>query len=78
MPIALMRLVDALRYADVEAAARRILESRPTHPLALKALGFALIGQARYDEACRLSAFPVERNPVTRNRTTTSGLCCPR
>ncbi|MBK8114049.1 MAG: tetratricopeptide repeat protein [Candidatus Accumulibacter sp.] len=61
--IALMRLVDALRYADVEAAARRILASRQTHPLALKALGFALIGQARYDEALPIVAFAVERNP---------------
>jgi predicted O-linked N-acetylglucosamine transferase (SPINDLY family) len=61
--MALMRLVDARRYADVEAAARRILASRPTHPLALKALGFALIGQARYDDALPIVAFGVERNP---------------
>ncbi|MEF8708967.1 MAG: tetratricopeptide repeat protein [Candidatus Accumulibacter propinquus] len=61
--IALMRLVDALRYADVEAAARRILASRPTHLLALKALGFALIGQARYGDALPIVALGVERNP---------------
>ncbi len=47
----LMKLVDAARYADVETAARRILATRPAHALALKALGFALIGQARHDEA---------------------------
>jgi hypothetical protein len=35
--LALMRLVDAARYPEVEAAARRILGAHPGHPLALKA-----------------------------------------
>ena len=58
-----MRLVDANRYADVEAAARRILAVRQNQPLALKALGFALIGQGRYDDALPIVAFSLERNP---------------
>ncbi|WP_313952224.1 tetratricopeptide repeat protein [Accumulibacter sp.] len=61
--IALMRLVDAARYAEVESAARRILAGRPKQPLALKALGFALIGQGRYDDALPIVAFSLERNP---------------
>jgi tetratricopeptide (TPR) repeat protein len=47
----------------VEAAARRILGGRPSHPLALKALGFALIGQGRYDDALPIVRFSLERNP---------------
>jgi tetratricopeptide (TPR) repeat protein len=61
--LALMRLVDAARYPEVEAAARRILAARPNHPLALKALGFALIGQGRYDDALPIVHFSIERNP---------------
>ncbi|MBK7673948.1 MAG: tetratricopeptide repeat protein [Candidatus Accumulibacter sp.] len=61
--LALMRLVEAGRHADVEAAARRILGARPTQPLALKALGFALIGQGRYDEALPVIRYSLERHP---------------
>ena len=61
--IALMRLVDASRYAEVEAAARRILGGQPNQPLALKALGFALIGQGLYDAALPVIRFSLERNP---------------
>ncbi|HMV22599.1 MAG TPA: tetratricopeptide repeat protein, partial [Rhodocyclaceae bacterium] len=61
--LALMRLVEALRYPEVEAAARRILDSRSSHPLALKALGFALIGQARFEEALPIVRYSLERNP---------------
>ena len=34
--LALMRLVEAGRHVDVEAAARRVLGARPTQSLALK------------------------------------------
>lgn len=61
--IALMRLVDAARYAEVESAARRILAGRPKQPLALKALGFALIGQGRHDDALPIVSYSLERNP---------------
>lgn len=61
--LALMRLVEASRYADVEAAARHILAVRQNQPLALKALGFALIGQGRYDDALPIVTFSLERNP---------------
>jgi tetratricopeptide (TPR) repeat protein len=60
--IALLRLVEASRYPEVEAAARRMLASQPRHPLALKALGFALIGQGRYDDALPVVRFSLERN----------------
>jgi hypothetical protein len=63
-----MRLVEAGRHADVEAAARRILGARPTQPLALKALGFALIGQGRYDDACRSSVIRSSAIRMTRKR----------
>ncbi|MEF8702731.1 MAG: tetratricopeptide repeat protein [Candidatus Accumulibacter sp. UW26] len=61
--LALMRLVDAARYPEVEAAARRLLGAHPGHPLALKALGFALIGQGRYDDALPIVSLSLERNP---------------
>lgn len=61
--LALMRLVDADSYVDAEAAARRILGARPTHSLALKAVGFALVGQGRYDEALPIVSYAIERNP---------------
>ncbi|HRF13454.1 MAG TPA: tetratricopeptide repeat protein, partial [Candidatus Accumulibacter phosphatis] len=61
--LALMRLVDAVRFAESEAAAGRILGAHPTHPLALKALGFALIGQGRYDDALPIVGFALERSP---------------
>lgn len=59
----LIRLIDAARYEEVEAAACAILATRPTHALALKALGFALIGQARYDEALPVVQRAVARCP---------------
>jgi protein O-GlcNAc transferase len=61
--LALMRLVEAVRYPEVEAAARRLLDGRPSHPLALKALGFALIGQGLFEEALPIVRFSLERNP---------------
>jgi tetratricopeptide (TPR) repeat protein len=61
--LALMRLVEAARYPEVEAAARRILDGRPSHPLALKALGFALIGQGLFEEAWPIVRFSLDRNP---------------
>ncbi|MCB1933878.1 MAG: tetratricopeptide repeat protein [Candidatus Accumulibacter sp.] len=61
--LALMRLVDSGSYVDAEAAARRILGGRPTHSLALKAVGFALIGQGRYDEALPIVSHSIERHP---------------
>lgn len=61
--IMLMRLVEGLKYADVERLARRILASRPRHPLALKALGFSLIGLGRYEDALPIVNYSLERNP---------------
>lgn len=58
----LMGLVEASRYADAEVAANRILRS-PTNQLALKALGFALIGQDRHDDALPVLRFSVALTP---------------
>lgn len=49
--ISLMVLVDSRRYSDVESLARNILGRKKDHPLALKALSFALLGTGRYEEA---------------------------
>lgn len=46
----LMALVEASRFADVERVARNILAGDQRHPLALKALSFALIGLRRFEE----------------------------
>lgn len=48
---ALMGLVNLGAHADVERVARGILARRPGQALAMKALVFALIGQARFEEA---------------------------
>ncbi|MCK6404936.1 MAG: tetratricopeptide repeat protein [Rhodocyclaceae bacterium] len=61
--IALMRLVDAEKHAEVETAANRILAKRPRHLLAMKALGFALIGLQRFEEALPLIEFSIQLNP---------------
>lgn len=47
----LMRLVEADDSHAVERVARQILNKRPGHPLATKALTFGLIGLGRYAEA---------------------------
>lgn len=61
--IALMRLVDAGTHVQIEAAARRILEKRPRHLLAMKALGFAMIGMQRFEDAVPLIRFSIQLNP---------------
>lgn len=61
--IALMRLVDAAKHTEVESAARRVLGKRPRHLLAMKALGFALIGLQRFEEALPLIEFSIQLNP---------------
>jgi len=61
--MSLMSLVQAGRFADVEALARRILAKRPDQPLALKALSFALVGLARYEEALTLLDYAIPRQP---------------
>lgn len=61
--LALLRLVEASRYPEVEAAARRMLAVQPNHSLALKALGFALIGQGRYEEALPVTRLSLSRHP---------------
>lgn len=61
--MALLRLVDADRYPEVEASARRILERKPGHSLAMKALGFALIGESRYEEAQPVIEAAIIRSP---------------
>ena len=61
--LALMRLVEAAKYPEVETTAHRILDARPSHPLALKALGFALIGQGLFEAAWPIVRYSLERNP---------------
>ncbi|MCX7149145.1 MAG: tetratricopeptide repeat protein [Rhodocyclales bacterium] len=60
--MALMQLVVACRYAEVEHAARKILGQRPNQPLALKALSFALIGLGRFEDALPVLEFAVSRH----------------
>lgn len=59
--MALMRLVEACRYDEVEHAARKILGQRPNHHLALKALSFALIGVGRFEDALPVVEYAVSR-----------------
>ena len=59
--MALMRLVEACRYGEVEHAARKILGQRPNHHLALKALSFALIGLGRFEDALPVVEYAVSR-----------------
>lgn len=61
--ISLMALVEARRYGDVEAAARRILSRRPQQPLATKALTFALLGMSRFEEALPILQYALTINP---------------
>ncbi|MBI5791200.1 MAG: tetratricopeptide repeat protein [Rhodocyclales bacterium] len=61
--IALMRLVEAGRFAEIEPVARRILNKRPNQPLAMKALSFSLLGLARHGEAVALLDHAIRRNP---------------
>lgn len=46
----LMRLVEARRYTEIEALARSMLARNGQHPLALKALSFALVALGGHDE----------------------------
>lgn len=48
--ISLLRLVEGKRFLEVEALARQMLNVNPSHPLAQKALSFALIGMSRYGD----------------------------
>jgi tetratricopeptide (TPR) repeat protein len=59
----LMRLVEAQKYVDVERVAREILARNPRHPLALKALSFALIGLRRYEELMPVVDFALSQQP---------------
>lgn len=45
----LMRLVEARQYADVERVSRGFLERFPQHPLAMRALTFALVGLRQFE-----------------------------
>ena len=50
-------LAKLKRYAEAESVARQVLESNPTDDTAVVALGHALVGQEKIDEAvARLSA----------------------
>lgn len=45
------------KHGDAETTAKALLEGSPTHDVALSALGEALVGQKKYDEAVeRMSA----------------------
>jgi predicted O-linked N-acetylglucosamine transferase (SPINDLY family) len=45
-----MRLVEGQRYAEVERLAHQMLTRNGRHPLALRALTFALVGLGRYED----------------------------
>ena len=59
----LMPLVEGLRFGDVERVAREILHRNAWHPLALKALSFALVGLRRFDEVLPLTALALQHSP---------------
>lgn len=61
--INLIRLVERKQYADLEKAARQVLNTKPGHGFALKALGFALLGLRRNEEALPLLRHMVTLNP---------------
>ena len=61
--ISLGRLVERKQYAELERAARQVLNGKPGHGFALKALGFALLGLHRNDEALPLLRHMVALNP---------------
>lgn len=61
--IMLMRMVGEARFAEIEPAARRILNKHPNHPLALKALSFSLLGLYRNEEAVALLDHATQRTP---------------
>jgi tetratricopeptide (TPR) repeat protein len=44
-------LAKQKKYAEAEAPARVALQANPTHEVAVSALGAALVGQGRHDEA---------------------------
>jgi tetratricopeptide (TPR) repeat protein len=53
------------KYAEAEAPARAALEASPTHEAAVAALGEALVGQKKYDEAIdRLTAAIGRKNDL--------------
>lgn len=60
--ISLMKLVEAHRFHDVEPLARRLLAKYPLHPLAMKALSFALVGLGRYEDALTLLSHAIPLN----------------
>lgn len=62
--MALKRLVDAHQYAEIEASARRILEQKPRHSLAMKALGVALMGLDRCREALSVIEHAISLYPA--------------
>lgn len=61
--INLKRLVEQKQYAELEKAARQILNTKPNHGFAMKALGFALLGLRRNEEALPLLRHMVALNP---------------
>jgi tetratricopeptide (TPR) repeat protein len=44
-------LAKLRRYAEAEALAKQVLDAQPTDDMAVAALGGALVGQGKYDEA---------------------------
>jgi protein O-GlcNAc transferase len=59
----LMRLVESQRYADVERVAREYLNRNGRHPLALKALSFALVGLGRFKEVISVAERALVEQP---------------
>lgn len=61
--INLSRLVAEKKFAELELAARRVVNAKPNHGFAMKALGFALLGLHRYEEALPLLRHLSALNP---------------
>lgn len=61
--INLTRLVTAKKFTELEVAARQVLNAKPNHGFAMKALGFALLGLHRYEEALPLLRHLSALNP---------------
>lgn len=59
----LMRLVEGKHYAEVERAARELLARNGRHPLALRALTFALVGLERHEEVVAVANHALKLNP---------------
>jgi tetratricopeptide (TPR) repeat protein len=51
------------RYAAAEAPAREVLQASPAHPVAVRALGEALVAQGKLDEAIQQMSAVIRASP---------------